>query len=65
MGVPTSNLQNFFEIQMQQNNEFLFIFSKFKIILTNLSPKMNPLTQNNPYAPHSLTKVSVFCSIRN
>ncbi len=24
---------------------------------------MNPLTQNNPYPPHSLTKLNVFCSI--
>ncbi len=26
---------------------------------------MNPLTQNNPYPPCSLTKLSVFCSIGN
>ncbi len=26
---------------------------------------MNPFTQNNPYPLHSLTKLSVFCSIGN
>jgi len=36
-----------------------------KIILTNLSPNMNPLTQNNPYPPRSLTKLVFFCNIGN
>jgi hypothetical protein len=41
------------------------LISKFETILTNLLPDMNPLTQNNPFPPHSLTKLSVFCSIRS
>jgi len=62
VGMPTNNLQDFFEIQMQLNND-LFIFFKFKTILTNLSPNMNPLTQNNPYLPHFLTTLNVFCTL--
>jgi hypothetical protein len=41
------------------------IVFKSKTILTNLSPNMNPFTQNNPYPLYSLTKLSVFCSIGN
>jgi hypothetical protein len=26
---------------------------------------MNPLTENNPYLPQSLTKLNVFCTIGN
>jgi len=61
MGVPTSNVQ----IQMPLNNDKNNLISKFGTILTNLSPNMNPLAQNNPYPLCSLTKLSVFCSIGN
>jgi hypothetical protein len=39
--------------------------SKSGIILTNLSPNMNPLIENNPYLLCSLIKLNVFCSIGN
>jgi hypothetical protein len=63
MGVLTSNLQDFFEIQMQLNNDKKNLISKSETILTNLSANMNTLTQNNLNPLRFLTKLNVFCII--
>jgi hypothetical protein len=39
------------------------LISKSETILTNLSPNMNPLTQNNLYLFRSSTKLNVFVGL--
>jgi hypothetical protein len=61
--VPINNLQDFLKnpnvIKQWKNN----LISKFETIWTNLSPNMNPFTQNNPYPFYSLTKLNFFITL--
>jgi len=59
MDVPTSDLQDFFEIHMQLKNEKI----KINLNIRNYFNKFITFTQNNLYPSRFLTKLNFFVAL--